>query len=45
MNTNEFTGETKMQMRQKLQDLETQKRIFIQQNAELEKQNFLNQEQ
>lgn len=42
--TNEFTGETKMQMRQKLQDLETQKRIFIQQNAELEKQNFLNQD-
>ena len=42
--TNEFTGETKMQMRQKLQDLETQKRIFIKQNAELEKQNFLNQD-
>lgn len=34
----------KCKCRQKLQDLETQKRIFIQQNAELEKQNFLNQD-
>lgn len=42
--TNEFTGETKKQMRQKLLDLEEQKKIYIQQNSELEKQNFLNQD-
>lgn len=42
--TNEFTGETKKQMRQKLLDLKEQKNLYIQQNSELEKQNFLNQD-
>lgn len=42
--TNEFTGETKKQMRQKLLDLKEQKDLYIQQNSELEKQNFLNQD-
>ena len=42
--TNEFIGETKKQMRQKLLDLKEQKNLYIQQNSELEKQNFLNQD-
>lgn len=42
--TNEFTGETKKQMRQKLLDLKEQKNLYIQQNSELEKQNSLNQD-
>lgn len=42
--TNEFTGETKKQMRQKLLDLKEQKNLYIQQNSELEKQDFLNQD-
>nr|DAT88685.1 MAG TPA: hypothetical protein [Caudoviricetes sp.] len=39
--TNEFTGETKKQMREKLIELQNQQAAYINQNAELEKQNIL----